>query len=160
MYFSGIPSSVAPKDLENFILRLLKGIGIDLDESWIVGCHRLGKTDRTIVKFLNRKDAENVYSNNRKLKDVDISCLLSDGIQDRNDISAGSQNDWREGGLSRKRKIFISQYLCPYYRYLYGLVKKKKAEGLIFDFWVFNGTIRMRELQDSPVTNITHESDI
>ena len=45
--------------------------------------------------------------------------------------------------------MFISQNLCPYDRYLYGLVKEKKAEGLIFDFWVFNGTIRMRELQDS-----------
>ena len=158
--FSGIPSSVAPKDLENFILRLLQNVGIDLDESRIVACHRLGKTDRTIVKFLNKKDAENVYSNQKKLKDVDISCLLSDDIQDRNDITTGSQNDWREGGLSRKRKIFISQKLCPNYRYLYGLVKEKKAEGLIFYFWVFNGTIRMRELQDSRVINITHESDI
>ena len=75
--FSGIPNSVAPKDLENFILRLLQEIDINLDKSRIVACHRLGKTDRMIVKFLNRKDAENVYSNKKKLKDVDISCLLS-----------------------------------------------------------------------------------
>ena len=158
--FSGIPNSVAPKDLENFILRLLQEIGINLDKSRIVACHRLGKTDRTIVKFLNRKDAENVYSNKKKLKDVDISCLLSnDDMQGKNDMITGSQNDWREGDLSRKRKIFISQDLSPYYRYLYVLVKEKKAEGLIFDFWIFNGTIRMRELQDSRVINITHESD-
>ena len=32
---------------------------------------------------------------------------------------------------------------------LYGLVKEKKSEGLIFNFWIFNGIIRMRELQDS-----------
>ena len=56
--FSGIPNSVAPKDLENFILRLLQEIDINLDKSRIVACHRLEKTDRTIVKFLNRKDAE------------------------------------------------------------------------------------------------------
>ena len=111
--FSGIPGSVAPKVLEIFILRLLQKIGIDLDESWIVACHRLGKTNRTIAKFLNRKDAENMYSTKRKLEDVDISCLLSDGIQDRNDITTGNQNDWREGGLSRKRKMFISHDLCP-----------------------------------------------
>ena len=61
---------------------------------------------RTIVKFLDRKDAENVYSNKKKLKDVDISCLLSNGdMQGRNDMTTGSQNNWREGGLSRKRKI-------------------------------------------------------
>ena len=65
--FSGIPNSVAPKDLENFILLLLQEISINLDKSRIVSCHRLGKTDRTIVKFLNRKDAENVYSNKKKL---------------------------------------------------------------------------------------------
>ena len=141
--FSGIPNSVAPNDLENFILRLLQEIGIDLDKLRFVACHRLGKTDRTIVKLLNRKDAENVYSNKKKLKDVDTSCLLFDNIQDRNDMNTGSQNDWMEGGLPRKRKMFISQNLCLYYRYLYSLVKKKKAEALIFYFWIFNGTIRM-----------------
>ena len=111
-----------------------------------------------IVKFLNRKDAENVYSNKKKLKDVDS--FSNDDMQGRIDMTTGNQNDWREGGLSRKRKIFVSQNLCPYYRYLYGLVKEKKAEGLIFYFWVFNGTIRMRELQDSRVINIIHESHI
>ena len=75
--FSGIPNSVAPKDLENFILHLFQEIGINLDKLCIVACHRLGKTDKTIFEFLNRKDAENVYSNKKKLKDVDISCLLS-----------------------------------------------------------------------------------
>ena len=78
--FSGMPSSVASKDLENFILCLFQEVGTDLDESRIVACHRLGKTDRTIVKFLNRKDAENMYSKKRKLKDVDISCLLSHSV--------------------------------------------------------------------------------
>ena len=125
---------------------LLQEIGINLDKSRIVACHRLGKTDRTIVKFLNRKDAENVYSN-KKLKDVDISCLLSDDdIQGRNNMTTGSQNNSRERGLFRKRKIFVLQNLYPYYRYLNGLVKEEKAVGLIFDFWVSNGTICMRQL--------------
>ena len=57
----------------------------------------LGKTDTTIAKFLSRKDAENMYSNKKKLKDVDISCLLSDDdIQDRNNMTTGGQNIWRE----------------------------------------------------------------
>ena len=59
--FSGIPSSFALKHLENFVLRLLQEIGIDLDKSWIVDCHRLRKTDRAIVKSLNREDAKNVF---------------------------------------------------------------------------------------------------
>ena len=156
---SGIPNSVAPK--ENSILRILQEIGINLDKWRVVDCLRLGKTDRTVVKFLNRKDAKYVCSNKKKLKDVDISFLLSDDdIQDRNDMTTGNQNDWRERGLPRKRKNFVSQNLCSYYRYFYGLVKEKKADGLIFDFWVFNGTILMRELQVSCVINIIEESDI
>ena len=147
-------------NLENFVLRTLREIGVDFDKSWIVACHRLGKTDRTIVKFLKRKDAENVFSNKKKLKEVDISCLLSDGLQDKNNMTIGGHNDWRNGGLYRKRETFVSQNLFPCYRYLYGLVKEKKADDLIFDFWVFNGTNHMRKLQDSRIINITHESDI
>ena len=86
--------------------------------------------------------------------------FLHDDMQGRNDMTTGSQNDWRMEDLSRKRKIFVSQNLWLYYRYLYSLVKEKKAEALIFYFWVFNRTIRMREMQDSRVINITHESDI
>ena len=67
---------------------LLQEIDINLDKSRIVACHRLGKTDRMIVKFLNRKDAENVYSNKKKLKYVDISCLFSDDdMQGRSDMT-------------------------------------------------------------------------
>ena len=64
-----------------------------------------------------------------------LAFFSDDDIQGRNDMTTGSQNYSREGGLSRKIKNFVSQNFCPYYRYLYGLVKEKKAEGLIFDFF-------------------------
>ena len=38
------------------------------------------------------------------LKDVDISCLLSDDIQDRYDMTTGGQNDWREEVCTEKEK--------------------------------------------------------
>ena len=137
MDFSGIPSSVASKDLENFILRLFQEIGVDLDELRIVACHRLGKTDRTIVNFLNREDAENVYSKKRKLKDVDISCLLSHDIQNRNDINRGSQNDWRDEGLSRKRKIFIIKESLPVLQIFVWFSQCEEGTGSDFLFPVF-----------------------
>lgn len=59
------------------------------------------------------------------------------------------QNECRNGGQSRKIKLVIWQ----------DLVKEKKTEGLIFDFLVFKGIIRMRELQNSSKVDITHESD-
>ena len=113
MDFSGIPNSVALKDLENFIQRLLQEISINLEKSRIVACHRLGKTDRTIVKFLNRRDAENVYSNKKKLKGVDISCLLSDDdMQGRNNMITGSQNNWREVCPEKEKFLYHRISAC------------------------------------------------
>ena len=41
-------------------------IRIRIDKKDIVACHRLGRTDRTIVKFLNRNDAEAVFAKKRR----------------------------------------------------------------------------------------------
>lgn len=57
--------SVLPKDLENLVIRVLQETGVELDTSTIVASHKLGKTDRTIIKFLNRKDAETVFLNKK-----------------------------------------------------------------------------------------------
>ena len=130
--FSGIPNTVAPKDLENVILHLLQEIGINLDKSRIVACHKLGKTDRTTVKFLNRKDAENLHSNKKKLEDVDVSYLLSNNdMQGRNDMTTGSQNDRREGGLSRKGKCCITESLPVLQIFVWF---SQRAEGRESDF--------------------------
>ena len=68
-----MPSSVPQKDLENIVLCVLQEISVDLDRSQIVACHKLGKTNGTIVKFSKRKDAETIFLNKKKLRDVDIS---------------------------------------------------------------------------------------
>ena len=64
--FSGIPNTVSPKELESFDIHGLEKIGIKLNKSQIGACHRLGKSERTIVKFLKRKDAENILANKKK----------------------------------------------------------------------------------------------
>ena len=53
-FFSGIPNTIPQADLENFVLSILKDITINLESSQIEPCHRLRKSKRTIVKFLNR----------------------------------------------------------------------------------------------------------
>ena len=90
---------------------------------------------------------------------MDISCHLSNGIQ---------QYDCREvktcAGMrvspEKENSLCILQNLYLYYKHLYGLAKKKKAEGHIFNFWVCNGTIHVRKLQDSPMIDNTHKSDV
>ena len=121
--------------------------------------HRLGKTDRTIVEFLNCKDAEAVFVRKKNLKDVDSPKFLSEGTASSLDsITPKNNNDWRRKSRTRK-KILIFQNLCPYYQHLYGLVKQKKT-SLMFDFLVFNRIIHMRKLQNSHAIDITYEFDI
>ena len=74
-------------------------------------------------------------------------------------MTSGSQNDRRNRGLSSKEKFCITQSL-PVLQIFVWFSQRGEAESLIFDFCVFNGTIHMRELQDSRVINIKDESDI
>ena len=70
--FFRISNAVSPKELESFDIHGLEEIGIKLNKSQIVTCHRLEKSERTIVKFLNRKDAENISANMKKSIVIDI----------------------------------------------------------------------------------------
>ena len=86
----------------------MQEIGVDLGRLRIVACHRQGKTYRTIVKFLNRKNAGTVFLNKKKLKVVDISHFSPDGIEniDRKEMIAGGKNEWRDGGQSPEKENF------------------------------------------------------
>ena len=107
----------------------------------IVACHRLGKTNRVIVKLLNRKDSQYILEKKYKLRNIALY-------------------NHDESENSNSRKIFINQSLCPYYRKLYGQVKDLGNEGLIDSFWILNGNIKIRESSQSKPVSITHESDL
>ena len=54
---AGIPLSITNDLLEEHVPLIFSKIGVNIDEFDIVACQRLGTTDTTIVKLLNRKDA-------------------------------------------------------------------------------------------------------
>ena len=59
----GLPSSIADDQLENIVCRVPQHIGAKITDKKIESCHRLNKnTDKTIVKFLRRKDCDQVIS--------------------------------------------------------------------------------------------------
>ena len=76
-----------PNRLESFVIHALEEIGIKLNKSQIVACHRLGKSGRTTVKFLNRKDAENILTNKKKIRDIDMSVIVTDDTEVKSDQS-------------------------------------------------------------------------
>ena len=55
----GLPSSIADYQLENTVCGVLQHIDANITNEKIESCHRLNKNaDRTIVKFLRRKDCD------------------------------------------------------------------------------------------------------
>ena len=107
----------------------------------IGACHRLGKTNRVIVKLLNCKDSQYISENKEKLRNIAF-------------------DNHNESDNSSSRKIFINQSIYPHYRKVYGLVKDFSNEGLIDSFWILNCTIKIRESSQSKPVSETHESDL
>ena len=138
---AGVPSSITNDLLEEHVIIIFEKLGVVMEAMGIVACHRIGETGRAIVKLHNSKDAQNVLEENHKLRSIN---LYDDDNTDTNN----------------KRKIFINQSLCPYYRKLYGMVKDLNNEGLINSFWIVNGTIKVRESNRSQPISITRESDL
>ena len=137
---AGIPSSITNDLLEERVILVFEKLGVVMEVMDIVACHGLGETGRVIVDLLNRKDAQNVLEEKHKLRSMNLY-----------DDNTGTNN---------KRKIFINQSLCPYYRKLSGMAKDLNNEGLIEFFWIANGTIKIKESSRSKPISITHESDL
>ena len=136
----GVPNSITNDLLEEHVVLIFEKLGVVMEPMNIVAYHRLGEIGRVIVKLLNRKDAQNVLKEKDKLGSINLY-----------DDNADTNN---------KRKIFINQSLCPYYRKLYGMVKDLNNEVLIDSFWITNGTIKISLSSQSKPISITRESDL
>ena len=137
---SGIPESVSDNALEDKIQGVLRGIDAEVDTENIESCHRLkgkGSKGRVILKLSKRKDAEKIKLNKKKLKNIDHKKI----------------------GLSSGMKVFINESLCGYYKLLWSKCKKLFLEKKIASFWVTNGTVKIKLLNDQ-VRSITHEVDL
>ena len=138
---AGVPNSITNNLLEEHVILIFEKLGVVTEEAMdIVACHRLGETGRAIVKLINRKDAQNVLEEKRKLRSIN---LYDDNTDTYN-----------------KRKVFINQSLCPYYRKLHVMVKGLNNESLMDSFWVANATKKIRESSLSKLISKTHESDL
>ena len=100
-----IPSSIRDQDLEDKVRNIFGEIGVNINERDIQACHRLREKDRTIVKFVNRKDCTNILRVKKDLKHLDPSKL----------------------SFSEGTKIFINESLCPCYRGIWNKCKKLRA---------------------------------
>ena len=67
--FSGIHENVPDNNLESMVISVLPDIDVQVEPRDIEVCHRIGKptskTQKTIVRFVNRKNCEKVLANKK-----------------------------------------------------------------------------------------------
>ena len=64
----GIPNSVDNSVLEEKVRGVFKKMGVEIDEQDVQVCHRLKKKERTIIKFVNKKDCLQILRVKKELK--------------------------------------------------------------------------------------------
>ena len=68
----GLPESVSDNDLEQTCINILDDIGCGkIKKSAIHACHRMRNKKNTIIRFVNRKNADLAIHNRNKLKNID-----------------------------------------------------------------------------------------
>ena len=103
----------------------------------IQACHRVKDNDRVIIKFSIRKDSLQVLRVKKDPKSLDPTEL-----------------DFPE-----VTRIFIKENLCAYYHGLWNKWKKLKGVGKLHLFFVSNGTVKVKILENR-AKPITHEADL
>lgn len=133
-----ISEKVPDRQLEKYVIDLMKSLKIEVQRSDIVGCHRLGKfeqgkTRNVIVRFLNRKNAYRLLGASKKLKD--------------------SVNH-------EFRRIYIIENLCPMNKKIFGALYKLKKTQKIKAVWSYNGNVFFTELHDEEPWKVLHIEEI
>ena len=131
----GIPREVSGEVLEEKVLNIFGKLGCDISPDRIEACHRVGRTnDTVIVKFSRRKDCQHVWSVKKDLKKLTIA-------------------DFK---LPGNNKLFTNRSLCPYYKMLWSKSKKLHSLGKIHSFFISGDTIKIRVNENSSPLSKTH----
>ena len=108
----GIPLSITKDLSEEQVLLIFSKIGVNINELDIVAYHKLGSTERAIVKLLNRKDAVKLLENKDKLKYIDLYENSSEENYNKNlscdQVSVSEQIKDRKNISYKKSKLFLN----------------------------------------------------
>ena len=135
----GIPREVSGEVLEEKVLNIFGKLGCDISPDRIEACHRVGRTnDTVIVKFSRRKDCQHVWNVKKDLKKLTLEDLELPG----------------------NSKLFINRSLCPYYKMLWSKSKKLHSLSKVHRFFFISGdTIQISVNEISSTLSITHVDD-
>ena len=118
---AGIPRDVSNEDLESKVLKVFSKVGCVIFSRDIEACYCLTNNHKIIVKFLRRKDCDQVMSVKRGLRKVKLE-----------DIRLRGSNS-----------ISINPSLCPHDRMLWFKSKRLVDLGKINNFYISSGKIKI-----------------
>ena len=132
---SGIPETTENKDLEGTVLDIFEKLDVMVDPSDVEDCHWIkpSKGTRKVTVKLSRH------------KDANMICLLKKGLKGMNLSSLGINS-----------VVYINDSLCTYYKMLWGQCRKLLLNKWIPSFWVTNGTIKFKTVENGRVLAVTH----
>ena len=123
-------------ELEKTFCKIMGKVGVRINDNDIESCHRVDRQGRTIVKFSHRKDCQQLMKVKKDLFELNLT-----------DIYLGNT------------KIFINQSVCPYYAILWSKSKRLHAMKQIHNYYVSNGTMKVKLEENSRPISITHATD-
>ena len=136
---TGIPETSDNNTLESTVLKIFERLEVRVGPSNVEDFHWISSKNspkRVIVKVSKRKDATEIRSSKRKLKDMNLTFI---GINN---------------------PACISDSLCTYYKILWRKCKSLRTNKLIHSFWVMNESIRLRTVENGRTYAITDLSNL
>ena len=134
---TGIPAEVEQKDLENHVIAIwneakIQVHGKSLDHLDIEACHRIGKKNVVITRFVNRKFAREGLFNGKNLK--------------------GTK-------LYGNKPIYINDSFSKPFQYIGFVIRKLKSRSLIQGYKVRNGVFLLKKEANDNFVEISHKND-
>ena len=120
-------------------------VGVMIEVRNIEACHRLFQKEgynhllkRTILRFVNRRFAEDLLSKRNISSTLDLNNLE----------------------FQRGNQIYFDGNLCGYYKKLWGMCKELKKSGCIEYLWETSGNIKIRRDSETAVIKVLNQCDL
>ena len=117
----GIPSNVENHHLEKKVIDILASVNINVNDSDIEATHRLGKSGKTIIRFVNRKNCLKLLS-----KKKDLSSLGRESLQGL--------------GFPNQTKLFVQPNLTPFDEKIGFYCRQLRRKKIIEKTWYCSGS--------------------
>ena len=135
LVFDGIPNTVT--NLEETVIKLCEKININFCSSDVEACHRLGKSNKTIVRFVNRKFCGSILKEKGKINKLKMF------------------NDFGFDG-----KIFVSSNLSKLNDKISFYCRKLKKARSLSKYWFYSGSIYVKRNDDEEGYIIQHPNEL